>query len=308
MADTSDAVLAFAADPTPDVALSGAIPWKYVNMVSHDFAPQADNVQSKVIRPDAAVQDVRRFSGGFAGTLSMELARDVELEDLMAAALRGAWASNVLKAGVAKSQLVFEEKVLEGASPFYNRYRGGVVGGFALEVGTDGLADIRFPVTGRKIDDATTAVATSTYSAAGSAPVLAGVDFTGLTLGGFTNTLDVESISIDMTNNLRSDRRLGSPDPRAIPYGKRNVNIEGTLYFEDNEALQKFKADPTVSGTFGFTAPGGTAGFDFYFGRLRIVSYGKPIPGENNTIMVTLGMMATYDATDGTDFKITRRV
>src|SRR4051812_4801418 len=162
MADTSDVQLAYAVDPTPDVALSGAIPWKVLNLVSHDFAPQSDSVVSKVIRPDAAVQDSRRFSGGFAGTLAMELARDPELEDLMAFALRGVWATNVLKAGVGKNVVVFEEKVLEGASPFYNRYRGGVVGGFALEAGTDGMVDIRFPISGRRVDDATTAVATST--------------------------------------------------------------------------------------------------------------------------------------------------
>lgn len=306
MADTSDVQLAYAVDTNPEAALAGAIPWKVLNLVSHDFAPQSDSVQSKVIRPDAATQDARRFAGGFAGTLAMELARDAELEDLMAAALRGAWASDVLKAGVAKTQLVFEEKVMEGASPFYNRYRGARLGGFALEVNTDGIADVRFPVSGRKIDDAATAVATSTYTPAGTAPVLAGVDFTGLTLGGFTNQLDVESITIDMTNNLRSDRKLGSADPRAINYGKRNVTIEATLFFEDNEALQKFKADPVLAGSFGFIAPGGTSGFTFHFDRLRITSYSKPIPGENQTIMVTLGMMATYDATNGTDFRIVR--
>lgn len=307
MADTSDAVMAFAADPSPGAVLSGAIPWKKINFVSHDFVPQSDSVTSKVIRPDAAVQESRRFSGGFAGTLAMELARDTELEDLMAAALRGAWATNVLKAGVAKNQFVFEEQVFEGSTPFYNRYRGSVLGGFALEVGTDGMADIRFPVTGRAIDDATAAVATSTYAAAGTAPVLAGVDFTGLTLTGWTNQLDVESISIDLTNNLRADRRMGSPDPRAVNYGKRNVGIEMTCFFEDNEALQKFKANPTVAATFGFTAPGVTAGFDFTFDRLRINSYSKPIPGENATLMVTMGMTATYDQTNGTDFRITRR-
>lgn len=307
MADTSDVQLAFATDTDPTAALAGAIPWKKINFVSHDFAPQADNVRSKVIRPDAATQDARRFSGGFAGTLAMELARDTELEELMAAALRGAWATNVLKAGVAKTQLVFEEKVVEGASPFYNRYRGARLGGFALEVTTDGVADIRFPVTGRSIDDATTIVATSTYTNAGTAPVLIGVDFTGLTLGGFTNQLDIDSITIDMTNNLRADRKLGSRDPRAVNYGKRDVTIDFNAFFRDNEALQKFKADPTASAAFGFTAEGGTSGFDFAFDRCRIVNYGKPIPGENQTIMVAISMVATYDSTNGTDFRITRR-
>lgn len=307
MADTSDAIMSFAADATPGSALGAAIVWQKINFVSHDLAPQADTVRSKVLRPDASTQEARRISGGWSGTLAMELARDTELESLMAAALRGTWVTNVLKAGVAKNTYVFEEKVTE-ITDFYQRYRGGVIGGFALEVQPDGLCDIRFPVSGLTMEDAIVITTTATYTNAGTAPILAGVDFTSLTLSGFTTTLDVESISIDMTQNTRSDRRLGSKDPRGIPYGKREVSVTLMAYFKDNEAFQKFKADGTTAAAFGFTAPGGTAGFDFAFARARVTSYGKPIPGENNTIKVSLGLTATYDSTDLTDFKITRRV
>ena len=312
MADTSDVQMAYVIDTDASAALPiaaapGNTAWKRINFVSHDLVPQSDTVRSRVIRPDAANQDARRFSGGWAGTLACELARDPELEDLMAYALRGAWASDVLKAGAAKTEVAFEERVVEGATPFYNRYRGGVIGGFALEVGTDGMADIRFPVSGRTIEDGTAALANSAYTAAGAAPVLAGVDFTALTLSGWTNQMDVDSITIDLTNNTRSDRKLGSADPRAVNYGKRDVTIDFRAFFEDNEALQKFKANATTAAAFGFTAPGGTAGFDFAFDRCRITSYGKPIPGENQTIMVSMSMVATYDATNGTDFRITRR-
>lgn len=307
MADTSDVTLAFATDTNPSAVLAGAIPWKQVNFVSHDFTSQSDTVRSRAITPNAATRDARRFSGGFAGTLSMELARDPELEDLMASALRGAWASDVLKAGVARRSIVFEERVVEEAAPFYTRYRGGVLSGFALEVGTDGLVDIRFPVTGQRIEDDDAPVATATYAAAGAAPVLAGVDFTALTMTGWNDPLDVETITIDLTNNTRADRRLGSADPRSVNYGKREVGIDLSVYFTSNEAYQKFKADGLSAASFGFTVPGGTAGFDFSFDRVRVGSYGKPIPGENQTIMVSLGLIATYDATQGTDFRVTRR-
>lgn len=307
MADTSDVTLAFAADATPAAALAGAIPWQRINFVSHDFAPQGETTRSKIIRPDAANQEARRTSGGFSGTLAMELARDAELETLLSYALRGTWVTNVLKAGVAKNQVVFEEKVLEGAVASYFRHRGAVLSGFALEVSPDGMTDIRFPVTGTTIEDDGAIVATSTYAAAGTAPVLAGVDFTALTTTGWLEPLDVESISIDMTNNTRADRKLGSKDPRSVNWGKRDVTIEWNAYFRGREAFQKFKADPVTAISFGFTAPGATSGFDFQFDRTRITAYGKPITGENATIMVPMTAVATYDATQGTDFRITRR-
>lgn len=307
MADTSDAVLSFVTDATPGSALGSALVWQKINFVSHDLQPQSDTVRSKVLRPDASTQEARRISGGYQGTIAMELARDSELETLMAAALRGSWVTNVLKAGVLKTNLCFEEQVVEGGTTYYQRYRGSVLGGFALEVSPDGLCDIRFPVSGLTMEDATTITTGATYTAAGTAAVLAGVDFTSLSLSGFTTTLDVESISIDMTQNTRADRKLGSKDPRAIPYGKREATIQLTAYFKDNEAFQKFKADGTTAASFGFTAPGGTAGFDFAFARCRVTGYGKPIPGENNTIKVSLTLTATYDSTDLTDMKVTRR-
>jgi len=299
--------MSFVTDATPGAALGSALVWQRINFVSHDFAPQSDTIRSKVLRPDAATQEARRISGGYSGTLAMELARDAELETLMAAALRGAWVTNVLKAGVVKTSLCFEETVKEGASTFYQRYRGAVIGGFALEVQPDGICDIRFPVSGLTLEAATTITTGATYTASGTAPVLMGVDFTSLSLSGFTTTLDVESISIDMTQNTRADRRLGSRDPREIPYGKREATINLVAYFRDNDAFTRFQADPTTAATFGFTAPGGTAGFDFAFMRCRVTGYGKPIPGENNSVKVNLTLTATYDTTDLTDMKITRR-
>jgi hypothetical protein len=305
MADTSDAQIGFALDATPTAVLVTPA-WQLINFVSHDFAPANDVVSSKVIRPDASNKDTRRIGGGFTGTLAMELARDTELETLMSYALRGAWVTNVLKAGVAKNSIAFEEKIFEGATPFYQRYRGTFLGGFALEVTTDGIADIRFPVQGRIMEDDTAIVVGATYPAAGTAPVLLGVEFTALTLSGWTGPMDVEQLSIDMTNNLRADRKLGSKDPRAIPYGKRMAIIDLTAYFRDNEAFQKFKADGTTAASFGFVQSGGTAGFTFQFDRARVTAYGKPVPGENQTIKVTLQLTATYDTTNSTDFRITR--
>ncbi len=307
--DTSESQLAYALDPTPGAPLGSGIAWQKLNFVSHDINPSAESTRSKVLRPDASTQDARRTSFSIGGTLAMELARDPELEALMAIALRGTWVSNVLKAGVAKSLVAFEDKLTTDAgAAAYTRHRGCGLGGFALEVSQDGLADIRFPIMGWDTETAAAITTTATYVNAGTAPVAAGVDFTGLTLSGLTNQLDLESISIDMTNNMRTDRKLGSQKPRGTAWGQREVNIEMTAWWEDNEAYEKFKADGVTAASFGFTPPGGTAGFDFAFDRCRFSSFGRPIPGQNQTIQATLGLIATYDSTNGTDFRITRRV
>lgn len=308
MADTSDVQLAFATDATPNVALGSGISWQLLNFVSEDFDPDTSTTQSKTIRPDASLKDVRVTQIAAGGTLAMELSRDPELDVLLAAALRGAWVSNVLKAGVAKTKLVFEEKVMEGASPFYSRYRGIVLGGFSLNAGSDGLVDITFPVVGTTIEDGTAITTSATYVQPGTTAVLAGVDFTGLTDSGLTTQLDVNTVAFDMTNNVRSDPKMGSKSPRDTPYGKRVTTITASLYFSSNEAFQKFKAEGVRAVSFGFAAPGGTAGLTFSWPRCRATSYGKPIPGENQTIMVQVEFTATYDGTAATDFSITRTV
>lgn len=306
MADTSDVTLAFAADPNPSAALGGGIVWQLLNFVSEDFDPEVGTTQSKVIRPDASLKEVRRISLASTGTLAMELSRDPEFDTLLAASLRGAWVSNTLKAGVLKQLFAFEEKVVEGASPFYSRYRGCLLNGFSLSAGTDGMVDVTFPVIGMGIDDATAITATATYTQPGTAPVLAGVDFTGLTDSGLTTQLDVASVSFDMTNNGRSDNKLGSQTPRSVSWGKRVTTIQASLFFASNEAFQRFKADPVRSVSFGFKDPGSAAAINFNWARCRATNYGKPIAGENQTIMVAAEFTATYDATAATDFSITR--
>lgn len=306
MSDTSDVQLAYAVDSNPAAALGAGIAWDKINFVSHDFQPAAEGSESKVLRPDASVQDYRRTSDAFGGTLAMELARDAELEDLLAFALRGTWVSDVLKSGVAKNKVVFEEKIpLDAGGHNYFRYRGSVMGGFQLETSPDGQVDIRFPVQGITIESDNAITTTATYNDAGTAPVLYGIDFTAFTLTGFT-TLDVETISIDMTNNPRTDRKLGSKAARDVALGKRTAEVEVVAYFKDKDAFDQFKADPTSAVEFHFIAPGGTSGFEFKFGRAKVMSYGTPIPGENQTLKTTLRFMATYNSTDGTDFLITR--
>lgn len=308
MADTSDVTLAFATDATPGSALGSAIAWQLLNFVSEDFDPDTSTTQSKTIRPDASLKDVRVTQIASGGTLACELSRDPEFDTLLAAALRGAWVSNVLKAGVVKTKFAFEEKVLEGASPFYTRYRGITLGGFSLNATADGIVDVTFPAQGMTIEDAVTTTTGATYVQPGTTSVLAGVDFTGLTDSGLTTQLDVNTVSFDMTNNLRSDPKMGSKTPRDTPYGKRVTTIKANLYFASNEAFQKFKAEGVRAVSFGFVTPGATAGLTFSWPRCRATNYGKPIPGENQTIMVDVEFTATYDGTAATDFSITRTV
>lgn len=304
MADTSDTTLAYAIDAS-DAALPAALSWQLLNFVSFDGAPQINTTQSKVIRPDASLKDVRRTGSSSAGTLAMELAADPEVYALLAMALRGAWVSNTLKAGVARTKIAIEEKSIGDSGAAYSRYRRSMLNGFTLAA-ADGLVDITFPLTGTTIEDDVVITNGGTYVQPGNAPVLAGVDFTGLTDSGLTVQLDVASINIDMTNNGRSDNKLGSQFARSTSWGKRTITITASLFFASNEAFQRFKSEAVRSVSFGFKDPGSTASIGFNFGRCRPTSYGKPIPGENQTIMVATEFTATYDPTSQTDFSITR--
>jgi len=306
MADTSDVQLAYAIDANPTAALGSGIAWQLLNFVSEDIDPDIETAQSKVIRPDASLKEVRRMAERSTGTLAMELSRDAEFDALLAISLRGSWVSNQLKAGVAKSLIVVEERTMEGTSAFYNRFRGCLLNGFTLNATTDGMVDVTFPVLGLQTEDATAITTTATYVQPGTTPVLAGVDFTGLTDSGLTAQLDVGSVSFDMTNNGRQDAKLGSKTPRSVSWGKRVTTITAELFFASNEALQRFKADPVRAVSFGFKTPDATSQINFNWGRCRATNYGKPIPGENQTIMVQIEFTATYDPTSATDFNITR--
>ena len=107
MADTSDTLISVIPEVTPGV--TPATPaFKNIRVTSETLTPAFETLVSAEIRADATVSDVRRSGISVSGDIGFELHRDAQFDDLLAAAVRGAWATNVAKGGTTNLQAVYE--------------------------------------------------------------------------------------------------------------------------------------------------------------------------------------------------------
>src|SRR6478609_2295940 len=107
MADSSESTLAVIAETV--VGTTPATPaFSALRITGETLVANFETLVSNELRADASVADIRRTGVSVSGEVNLEIHKAVILEDLIAAAARGAYAANVLKSGLLKKTFTFE--------------------------------------------------------------------------------------------------------------------------------------------------------------------------------------------------------
>jgi hypothetical protein len=302
MADGSENTLAMIVEAT--AGTTPATPaFKNLRIVNETLTANFEALVSNELRADATVSDVRRTGISVSGDINFELHKSLPFEDLLAAALRGTWTTNVVKGGVLKPAYTLERKIIGSAATAYLRFAGSRIGGLSLSLTPEEIITGSFKVMGTAHTAATAIITGATYAPVSSSPVMAGVDVTSLAVSGVAG-VDYTNLTIDIDNNLRVQRKLGSTSARGIGYGRRQIT--GTLgcYFEDLTAYNAFLNNSTPSITA--TASDGTDTFTITVPKIRITGGEVPSPGNDQDIMLNLTWQAIYDSGITSDIQIAR--
>lgn len=306
MTDTSEGSISFVAGTT--FGVTPATPaFKSMRMTSETLSGTFDTLVSNEIRADAEVREVRRSGLSGSGDIAWELHRNANFEEILAAALRGTWAGDVLKAATQRPHFTFERKIESGVVDQYMRFEGARVAGISMNIVPEEFitGTTRIMAAGHT---ATPAIVTgATYPAVSGVdgPPMTGVDVSSLAVGGITG-VDYLGVTLELDNNLRMQRKIGAQAARGIGYGRRIVT--GTLrsYFENLDAYNALLADQTAS--IVATATDGDAGFTFTIPRVRWTGGEVPNPGNDQDFILTLNWQATFDPTLNTSIQIVRTV
>lgn len=306
MADGSDTTLAVIAETV--AGFTPATPaFANLRITNETLSAAFETVVSESINTNADVPDVKRVGLSVTGDVAFELHRDTGLDTLIAAALRGSWVTNTLKAAKVKPSFTLERKIV-GSATSYFRFTGCRIGGFSLSFTPDQIVTGSFSITGTGHALPTNAILTgATYSGPASdatAPVMAGVDVSSFALSGITG-VDYSSFTIEVQNALRVNKKLtGGTASRGIGFGRRQVTGTIVCYFEDLAAYTAFINNSTPSVTA--TVSDGTNSYTITLPRIRITGGEVPVPGNDEDIMLTLNYQALYDTTLGTSLQVVR--
>lgn len=302
MADSSETTIGVIAEVTAGV--TPATPaFSALRITGETLTANYETLVSNELRADATVSDIRRTGIMTSGDVNFELHKATNLEDLIAAALRGAWATNVLKGGVLKKTFTFERKIVGSVATGYLRFAGSRLSGLSLSFAPDEIVTgaLRVMGTGHTADAAI--IVGATYPAASTTSPMAGVDVTSLAVSGVAG-IDYMSMTLEVDNALRVQRKLGSVDARGVGFGRRQVTGTLTCYFEDITAYNAFLTNATPSITAAISD--GTNSYTIVIPKIRITGGEVPNPGNDQDMILTLNWQAVYDSASTTDIQITR--
>lgn len=308
MADSNQGSMAFVAETVAGTTPATPV-FKNMRITSENLVANFETLVSQELNTTADVGEVRRGGLSVSGDINFELHRDGGFEDFLAAALRGTWATNVLKTGVLRPSFTLERKIInEAAAAQYFRFLGAYINGFSLNITPDEFVTGGFRMTGFGTEAATTIVTGATYTgpiAASTNPPMSGIDVTSVAVSGATG-VDFTSLTIDVDNNNRIQRKLAAAGGKArgVGYGRRNITGQITSYFETLTHYQQFLNNDSPSITA--VVSDGTNSYTIVLPRVRITGGEVPNPGVDQDLILTLNYQAVYNTATSCSMQITR--
>jgi hypothetical protein len=303
IASTARTRAAYIAETEPGV--TPATPtFKEFRRTTGNLRTKKTTVQSDQITLDRNVRDEYMVGQDVEGSYDFEFSADTH-DDILAGALRGTWATNVLVNGVTEPSFTFEETIDLGGSYAYHRFDGCVIDTLALSFASRKAITGSVNIKGQQQTLATAIISGATYTAATTTPVETAVNVASLTVAGAS--AKVRSLSLNIANNLRGRETVG--DLYVDSFGMGMCDVTGTIeaYFESNTLYQSVLDHG--GGAVSLTA-GGTADkkYTFLLPAVKFLDGAVKLGGKNDDVMVSIPFRAIYDATTAGSIKITRAV
>jgi hypothetical protein len=315
-ANASDTRLAI----VPEVAwgVTPATPaFTNVRFTGENLQPAKETVRSQEIRPDRNVTDEIMVGRSVSGNMDFELSYGT-FDDLLESLFHAEWdaVDETLINGANIGQAFTAERTLKlnDGTSHYSRFTGLVVNSMSLSVSSGALVTGSFDVMGKFGGADTTAIAGATYAEAPQTRVInAATHFAGLTMTGLAGggTPLIQSIELNITNNLRAQRAVGSIDNVGMGAGQYEVTGTITAYFRPG-LLTAFLDHDDVGLEFTI---GTEAGSRYKISIPTLVLTGSPggnADGNDSDVMSTVQFTGVLDRTSavpiGGTIKIERGV
>ena len=259
----------------------------------------------RIINSDRQFRDAPQAAQGATGTYNLAFA-ETHWDDMLAAALFGAWSTNVVQNGTTRQSFTLEETEDTGGGTFvYSRYPMSFLEQFQLDItaGKEITGSASFWAQ-KEIKD-TAIVVGATYAAPANTPVMsAGVSPILTSILGLT-TPKIKSIKLSIKNTLRSRYvvdQLYSFDP-----GEDLSEITGSVdvYVDSNAAMTAVLSH--TLGAINFKI-GNASSHRYQFNMPNCVPLDgrRSISGANADGMVTIPFQALWDSVTGAQLIVTR--
>ena len=124
-------------------------------------------------------------------------------------------------------------------------------------------------------------------------------------VGGATAVAIVTALDFTLNNSYAPTFVIGDDSAPSLEYGRAEVEGTLTAYFEDAALINRFLNETETEIEVSVDDPTGANSYTFQFPRVKINSADVGVDGPTSR-MISMSFVALYEATEGTNLKITR--
>lgn len=264
---------------------------------------------SQEIRADRQVSDLIQTGADASGDINFELSAGT-YDEFMAAALCNEWVDDgtdpnvsTLVNGVTENSYTLEQGFTDIGQ--YIAHRGMSVDTMNLEAATEAILTGSFTFMGMDSERKTATQLPGTPIAAPTTEVMDSVSgFANLSVAGKPYPCGISRVTLNVANNLRSQRALGKLGACAVLLGTQQITGEITAYFADGEMYDKYVKNQDLSLTWTLSDKAGNS-YKFTLPRIKFTDGTVNAGGLDQDVELTLPYQGLVDA-NGVTLEITR--
>ena len=276
------------------------------NFLNLPFSTQSlnitkDRLTGTDIQADRMARVDRHGNRQVAGDIVVDL-RDGDYDAFLESAMLNTWVTNVLKVGTTPKYMSIEDYAADIDQA--RLFTGCTVSTMGISLAPNQMVTTTFGMVGKNMTIGATQKTQTASSGAVPFDAYSG-DIAIGNVASSTASAIVTGLDFTLTNSYAPTFVIGDDSAPSLEYGRADVEGTITVYFEDAALITRFLDEVESELEVSVDDPTGANAYTFLFPRIKINGADVGVDGPTSR-MITLPFVALYDATEGTNLKITR--
>lgn len=273
----------------------------YLPFNTHSIDLSKDRVEGNEIQSDRMTRVDRHGNKQAGGSVEVDL-RKGDFDEFIESAFFSSFSTDVVKVGTTPKYFTIEDAAEDISQ--YRTFTGMAVSGMSVSIAPNQMVSTTFDMVGKDMAQSATTAST------GGTPTAASANqpfdsYSGTISDGGSAVSIVTSIDFSIQNSLAPTFVVGSDAAQSLEYGRAVVEGTMTVYYEDATLINKFLNETESSIEVTVDDPTGANSYTFLFPRVKY--NGASVPVQNpQSRLITMPFVGLYDATEGTNLKLTR--
>lgn len=271
---------------------------------THSLNLTKDILSGTDIEADRMPRVNRQGNRQVGGDIVVDL-RDGDYDLLLESAMLGAFATNVLKVGVAPKFFSIEDFAADIDQA--RLFTGMSVSTMAISLAPNQMVTTTFGMVGKDMTMSATEKTQTAASGAQPFDAYSG-DISIGNVGSPSAVAIVTALDFTLNNSYAPTFVIGDDSAPSLEYGRAEVEGTMTAYFENAALIDRFLNETETAIQVSVDDPTGANSYTFDFPRVKINSADVGVDGPTSR-MVTMSFVALYDGSVGglaTNLQITR--